>query len=1312
MQKTIDRVAAALLTGALPVAAAMFPLEWNATYDTSVPREVEILPAKLAGMGLMRAGDGFKVLADGQPLAVKALNGKEPGSVRLRFTVPSGTKALTCETGPDGVKAGASDGGLFAGALAGTAGWRFTGGTVEKTEKGILLKSGQERSYATFEVPVPDALAGKGVVQEIEVTSRAKLVWGGVVKVEQLDGDGNVLPETLCDVRWTSHMRPPDKTTLYVDEGHVHPCAKRLRASFELRALKASFDDYGRPITDKSVLLPSLEVSRLEVRAAEPLPFPKWNDEFFAPGVSGRADDFALRSGGPDSIGFFHQATTRAGWTQAYQFRDERDRALPSGDGTIEAWFRPEASDKGDVPLFQLYQGIRTRMLKKAGAGEVLGLDYDAEKKRITFSIMDWKKHAYKGKSKRVEIPVGKWTHVAVAWRCGGTAEVFVGGRKVLSLPIPEFEAVPLQDKSLNEVNDLWAQQLFVGCTHHATRGRDGFGKDAYFDGAIDLVRASSVVRYSDDFAPSADMRLDADTRSLFAFDRTFDGACGGGFGFVPASIFARRDRVAHKLCGGWYRPEKNLPSNDPFTVLDTLNYPVMPRVDEYLAARKSETASFTVKAGDEMKVETPADLYMDYVEITNLSPTEALLYPLAVRKGALDPRSFGDLRDSLGNLAPTDKGKVNRVFQYAISASDYFMNHQADFAPGSDTPRPAISEAMIMLNSYCGFECGPLNNLTLNMLACVAGCPTTPTGGYGHAFEQVFFDGKNHIYDLSAQKFFPSFDNETSVYLGEAANQPGVFNRVKGSCGHFIRQGSRGSSVGMPDYQEKVAMILNPGERFRVWTGNDGQFNNLTKWHATGTYYPLLEADPAKENFDYADVVGAKKGTKWVLRRDRVFPHYSTGVLSFDGRPARENPAFESVGADSFCYRVRSCYPITLGVYEARLDDGRAADLEISYDFGKTFTSVPMRDGRATLQYRVKARHDYLVRVKAPIGSVARFTAQTECEVNPRTYPGWLKGGGDAVVFKAENGAPARVTFAWRRAVKPIEVAGGVYSGTLPGFERQLVVVKPGETARLPVKGAGDGASARAFGPVRAELKGGCLKIASDPRGGDLIARGDDLPEHGATDTAFGAVEIDDGGARKALTVLVSPQARLATAESAQVSGAAETVAADASSVQGRVVFKKSGDSAKFRFETPLPAGRYVVLPLVRYGGHEKGSANVMMRDPGNAKKRWSVAKYINGNLDYLKANYAHPGERARWKWDSAMRSDLQAQYNGWMFRVFDLPETDSLEFFVEDDPSSFVEMAAVLVVPDPDLELRLDMRKLLSGLNCDPVRIGARGR
>ena len=80
--------------------AAQFPLDWNVTYDTAVPYEVEIQPAKLVKLGLMKPGDGFKVYADGKELAVKVLEGKAPGSIRLRFSVPKGTKALTCATMP------------------------------------------------------------------------------------------------------------------------------------------------------------------------------------------------------------------------------------------------------------------------------------------------------------------------------------------------------------------------------------------------------------------------------------------------------------------------------------------------------------------------------------------------------------------------------------------------------------------------------------------------------------------------------------------------------------------------------------------------------------------------------------------------------------------------------------------------------------------------------------------------------------------------------------------------------------------------------------------------------------------------------------------------------------------------------------------------------------------------------------------------------------------------------------------------------------------------------------------------------------
>ena len=54
--------------------------------------------------------------------------------------MPQGTRTLECETCADGARVGTSGGGLFAGALSGTAGWRLADGTIEKTGKGILLK--------------------------------------------------------------------------------------------------------------------------------------------------------------------------------------------------------------------------------------------------------------------------------------------------------------------------------------------------------------------------------------------------------------------------------------------------------------------------------------------------------------------------------------------------------------------------------------------------------------------------------------------------------------------------------------------------------------------------------------------------------------------------------------------------------------------------------------------------------------------------------------------------------------------------------------------------------------------------------------------------------------------------------------------------------------------------------------------------------------------------------------------------------------------------------------------------------------------
>ena len=100
-------------------------------------------------------------------------------------------------------------------------------------------------------------------------------------------------------------------------------------------------------------------------------------------------------------------------------------------------------------------------------------------------------------------------------------------------------------------------------------------------------------------------------------------------------------------------------------------------------------------------------------------------------------------------------------------------------------------------------------------------------------------------------------------------------------------------------------------------------------------------------------------------------------------------------------------------------------------------------------------------------------------------------------------------------------------------------------------------------------------------------------------------------------------------------------------------------------------------------------------------------MARYINGNEDYLKANYARKGERARWKWDTVNligKQYGQTTYSGWSIRALDFPETDYVDMSIPWNSSEGVELAAVLLLPDPDLECRADLRKVLFGLNCDP--------
>ena len=1312
----------AVLAGAFLSVARSFDLEWNVTYDTSVPYEVEISPLKLERLAGVAKGAALGVKADGAAIPVSMFKGRAPGSVRLRFMVPAGTKKLSCEahSTAQGTLSATIPDNLFAGVLTadGLSRWQVPK-TIKATSMadGILFEATKYgEATVSCTVDLPPALAGKPAQVAFDVKSLTPMVWGGTLKVVQVDANGNDLPEAVSDPRWTSQMRPYNKLTCYNEDGVFHPRAAKLRVEFGLRSEDRVVDAYGLPFAgDKSAaLLAKLLVSRVVVRAGQLLPFPKFDDACFPVGVSGQAGDTALALGGKAGASFWYQTHSHAAFAQGHQFRDERACFFPTQAGTVEAWFRSDWSRMaGNVATFFQYHQGYVAIERHEGKGTIVGLTWNRTTKVLALLMQDGTFRDFEGKAK-VELPDDTWFHLALQWTPCGVAQVFLDGTCVLTVSLKDFKPfADIADKANKHPNDQSGMEFFVGCDARGSRmpNYEGASKDyPPLEGALDLLRVSTGCRYAGAFVPARQVIVDGDTRALFAFDRSFDGVSGGGLAFIPGCYRASRDRVDHVLVVDGkpvqYYPPANLPENDPAKVLDIHNYPVMPKPAEYLAARREVRRIFEdVKPGEVIAYTAPKDAYPDFIEVANTG-TKPLVYPIAVGRGELDVRSFGDLAEGLNLAGATDRDKANRLFQMVINASDYFMNHNTIFPYGSDMPQCVCYDAMVVINSYCGFECGPLNNMAANMFATVANCPAVQTGGYGHSFEEVFYDGKNHIYDLSAQKFFPSMDNETAAYLREVGDQPGIHNRVRYSPDHFMRKGTRGHHVQNPDYRAKVGVTLNPGERFRVWRGNNGQGNNLQCKNLYGKKCTWDDPDATSYAPRFEKETGALAAKHPVRRIDRFFPDFSNGFITFDGKPAKANPAFVNVASDSFCYDVKSGYPITWARYGAILKNGQGAPLEISTDF-KTFRALPApgADGTVALDYLVRARHGYWIRVKAPITEVVRFTAATEVIVNRRTFPGHTKPGANELTLKAVSGDSARVTVQWRENVKEIKVSGGLYSGTIPGFERQTVLVDPAHPLTLAVTGASPVAKAKATTGLKAELANNVLTIVAadaEPR--------------------VGAVMIADGEATRELTVVSCANARMLIAAEGVCKGGATVVPPDADRVQAAVMCRTRGDGVDFRM-APLAAGRYLLFGCTRFESGltkgEHGARAFEVKVPGvKSLARKEKGKMVseprfgcaaNGNCDFLKAPYGYKGGRGNWKWDYPFVQDSRgSSWSGWEVFPMAFPATDALSITMLSGREKGVELAGVLVVPDTvSQDFRGELKKVFCGLNCQPARI-----
>ena len=1279
----VPGLAGAALLSALAASSAEMTLEWNAHYDTSVPYEVEISPAKLERLGVMGRGTGFAVRTDGKPLRFSAFEGKAAGTVDLRFAVPKGTRKLTCEPGKGRLRTVDVQqvDNLFAGALSSPAKWKAPAALkVSAADGGLLFHNTRGEGVATIDVAVPENLAGRPVRFEIALGGRSRLTWANRVWMTQFDASGKELPEPVIDPRWQSHMRPPDKDIVVREEGRFHPQARSARLFVSLRNPDTPVDNYGMPLKDRSWNEAKLLVTRLALRGAAALPFPRFCDSRFAAGVSGEPDDSAIALGGDRA--FWYATRSSAVWAAFSENVQQRDESLvffPSGAGTCEAWFRPASWPKdATVTLFEgSHHNVNRWKGPQAGRRVLFEVSYRAG--RIGFYWKDMKDREFRGEA-ACELPAGAWSHVACQWTPGGRGEIFVNGRRALEVALDGFAALDLVNEE--RPNDCHVCECYLGSSYRNSRNSEVPGsKFPIFDGAVDLWRVSTGARYRDAFTPAKALAADADTRALFTFDRSFDGVSGGGARFVSGTSFALTDRVAHELEFGGrtlqYWPKDILPENDPRVVLDPLNYPRMPTVEDFHAARTRHRGSFDLKPGDTFVFEAPKGALSDYVQIENTG-SRTLLYPTVLNAGDIDPRSFGDIADTLCAKPMDDRGRVNRVFQFLLGASDYFMNHNCIIRPGTEKGDDVEYMALKMLNGYCGFECGPLNNMAANLFACSARCPSGQTGGYGHSFEQVFYDGKNHIYDLSAQEFFPAMDNETAAYLGEDAVQPGIHNRLGSTADHFIRMSTRSCGwVQTPSYQAKVAMTLRPGERFRVWFDNNGKVNNLQCSGQT------TRGTMRKE--DYTARVGAVPGQWPIYRINRFFPHYGNGFLEWRGRPTAANPAFTAADAASFCYDVKSCYPIVFARYVATLKDGSVAKTRISGDGGRSWRDLPSGD----LDYEVMSRQEYLVKVMAPMDEVADFSALTEVMVNVRIFPGRLRDGRNTLTFKAEEGDAARVTLQCRANARPIVVRGGVYSGAIPGAEKQVVLLDPAGTLELPVEGLGPKARVKGLGGVEARLRGDRLVVSA-----------------GTLKRGFGGVRLGDGNVFKDLTVLVCANARLVTASEFRLKGSATLEPAGADRVQPCAMFRagdKGGATVPF---ARLPAGRYSVMTLNRFPSHPDGwlAPWLVCRVPG-AEGTFTCGAPANDSCNFFKARFGQKGGRANFKWDYAI--DPKTTYYCRMMNVFEMPAAESVSIESWSKSADGVELAAVLVVPTDDEEFYCDLIKMLSGLNTQPLRV-----
>lgn len=1068
--------------------------------------------------------------------------------------------------------------------------WRLTG--TEQVRSGAFL-------FSERVVPLPAGLKpGLPVYLELDAVSCSAVLFPLLLSVDQLDAGGKRVGEKVFDQRWTTVQTVPGKPLILRQGGHLDPRAGSLRV--QIGACRNNepkrYNADGALIPDRSAVLPGLKIMRMEIRAGYRMSFPGANPALYTEGdVPGSS---ALKLGGHTAALYNNFPSTV--WSESMTPRSQESWFWPLADGTLELRIRPEWERK-TVVLAENTKNRRKPFLK---------LSYDPERKRLLLEMNDC---AGKSLTQAVPcvLPSGKWHHLAVTWGAADGVGLFANGKRILKSGFKPAPFAIHRKDSAGKLAEYTAFGADCGRFHNAL---DRAGSMPFLKGALDSVRVSKKIRYREDFTPEKRLPVDSDTCAAFDYERNFDGVSGIGPRRISGSIYAadvppRADvfTVEHRsgkteVCR--YAPERIPEDNMPQNLLCRTAYPVVPSAEDFHTARTDRRAGKRMKDGEVFKVSASAGSVMNWVEIACPPDGRPLSAPFLRKPGEVDPRSYGNIARSLDlSDCTTPHGKVRKAFDFMIRSTDYFTFQGAEFRKGENVPYTAESASLLAINSYACFECGPLNTIASGIFINSLGYPAVLTFGNAHLFQQVWLNGKPRVFDLSAQQYFPSRDMDDAASLEELETDIYLLARTRkpvDSASHFYRMGNRGVHTAMPLPPERLAYTLYPGESFRYYLASNGESNDLNVPGWRDKAMQLCEAtwtDVRKET-------GADGRIGRVVQRP--LPHTATGLFRYSGRVDAANGAFRMVNDRSFCYRIDSPYTIIRGTYRSG-DPG--AEFELSWNNGKDWRKLESRNGVCTITLPLRGRHAALLRVTTP--DRRDFSAETVVQLNPRRLTGGIAAGENELRFSADSGE-ADVTVAWREPGRKIVLDGGFYFGTIPGLERQLFVLNPGESRSIRITGISAKAFVQSSGPLRAELKDGCLHLSVPETAGRQFAR----------------VTLSDGGARKFADVLIGSAIR-GIPVSGLTGGKRLAAGADRpmETVQGKGMFSTAG----------LPAGEYVVLSLTRRDNRNPAYVQLYITAPDG--KEWVGARIRNPGVDYYKAVYG--GIYSRFRWDYATGRD-----------------------------------------------------------------------